>query len=138
MPIRIRIRIRNFKTRSGDPGLDPDPKKIGPDPQHWSLVCTSTSTSTSVIYLTRTPQCVPWLRHYSIMTTQYLSALAGPYPPRLAGRIRLVEFGLGWLWPASQVGKSWPGSAERSPLFIRSVFTSQSVGYQHLRSSYNV
>ena len=29
----IRIRIRNFKTGSVDP--DPDPKKIGPDPQHW-------------------------------------------------------------------------------------------------------
>ena len=26
------IRIRNFKTGSADP--DPDPKKIGPDPQH--------------------------------------------------------------------------------------------------------
>ena len=32
MPIRIRIRIRNFKTGSADP--DPDLKKIGTDPQH--------------------------------------------------------------------------------------------------------
>ena len=32
--IRIRIRIRNFKTGSADP----DPKKIGPDPQHcWPV-----------------------------------------------------------------------------------------------------
>ena len=40
-----------------------------------------------------------------------MSALAGPDPPRLAGRTGLEEFGPGWLGMAGQARKSWPGPA---------------------------